>query len=90
MDLKQEALAYVNRVRDEYHIGQPLDELPTGERSSGERCPVALAIGDPEIVVWSYATELGADFGDARISHPDAVRSFIKAFDAGEFPELEL
>lgn len=98
MSKKEEVLRLVNLAR--MVLGLPaLTRLPLGFRARPNSCVIANSIGTPcgllgtrfgaheisEAVaeVWGTTTD-----SDDRAVHPEALREFIAAFDAGEYPEL--
>lgn len=86
----EDALSWVNKIRNEKFNEGPLTELPAGTRSEADCCVIANALpGDPEnksvgqcnAIVWTEEDHLCLEF-------PAEVTKFIRAFDAGEYPEL--
>ncbi len=86
-----EVLAWVNRVRDEHGLGEPLSELPEGKKGNGSKCPVALAIGAEHVIATSDCVSWGDPMinGDHHeITPPEFVGTFMHEFDFGRYPDL--
>jgi hypothetical protein len=82
---EQQVLEYINGLREQYGIGEPLSEMPpdlTIEQyhQDGDtvaiHCPVAVAL---DKTCGAYYVRLGT--GDERIQFPDFVSSFIVDHD---------
>lgn len=91
MEQYKDVLGWVNRARAEYHIGggEPLGALPMGARHRACECPIAVALGGPGSVFVTYYV---IDFERVGkwVHPPEYVEQFIRAFDRGEIPELDL
>lgn len=85
----QDVLDWINSTREEYGLGggTPLARIPTGVPRESNCCPIANAFGGGPLAVHRWATVLRA-WDDEEIAHPAYVAEFIRAFDAGEIPEL--
>lgn len=82
-------LAWCNERRAEQRK-KPLEKLPKGYRRDGSSCPCGKATGlhvtrfsygPPDYIANPQATKLG--------DLPQAVVTFVAAFDAGELPQYE-
>lgn len=80
-----EVLREVNRIRTA-RGGDPIYELPKGARCHAFSCPLARGIGDDCGVGSTTYDFLGVAAGPL----PWVLIEFRQAFDAGDFPELEL
>lgn len=90
MNIKQEVLAWVNQVRAERGIGEPLTELPKGVPGQARCCVIAKAIGHCEVGPSSMPRcgYIIYDSDDALDYLPDDVNKFALDFDVGRYPEL--
>lgn len=91
MEQYKDVLDWVNRARAEYHIGggEPLDALPMGGRDRCHECPIAVALGGYDNVTVLPAT-ISLDRIARTVRTPEYVEQFIRAFDRGEIPELDV
>lgn len=96
MDL-QPILEYLNRERAMLNLVD-LDALPKGEPTSPCRCVISQAL-TPDgrfecctLPSLGFTTVIDTAVHDivVTIRHPQYVLDFANAFDAGDFPELEL
>jgi hypothetical protein len=93
-------LGWVNQARRA--AGLPaLDRLPTGRPRDPKGCPLAKAVPNLHVypthcqfttlspnarwIAGAWATELA---GDGRLELPAPLHAFVRAFDAGCYPEL--
>ena len=89
-------LAWVNDMRAQYGIGEPLDTLPKGVRDNVFECPLARALGETAVTarLWfphfkrRTPDESWANRDRDPVALPVAARNFIDAFDANLYPEL--
>lgn len=91
MEQYKDVLDWVNRARAEYLIdgGEPLDALPMGARDRACECPIALALGGRGSVA-VVSTYIYFERVDKHVYPPEYVQRFIRAFDDGEIPELDV
>lgn len=83
-----DVLAEVNRLRTEHGIGEPLTEMPKGERMSACGCPVARALTrDRDLPPAICRTSYGWLESD-NYPTPSTVAAFIRSFDGGAYTEL--
>lgn len=89
--LKEAALEFVNEVRRDTGR-EPLSELPKGYRGASRSCPIANALNSTfDANVGPRSIVLTPPGGPVyRTTPPEAVTQFIKRFDAGRIPELDL
>jgi hypothetical protein len=87
MTRAEKVLGWVNRVRKAQGMS-PIARLPKGRVMDMCDCPVARALGGAETVL--LVSEFPSNFPIHRVEHPKYVQSFIQAFDAGRYPELEV
>lgn len=85
--LSTNVLAWINKVREEYKIGEPLDAMPRARSGyfddvRSKNCPIAVALG----ASWGYGGGFLAD--GTLIVAPGFVRTFVRAVDNGKYPEL--
>lgn len=88
--LRRATLKKVNEIRAELGL-VPVRRLQKGKRSNPECCPISMSIKhkwDENTAVYTRYTLVYVD-GDW-FSLNKAVEKFIRAFDNGEFPTLEL
>ena len=89
--MNERVLDYVNRIRVQRRIGEPLEELPKGRPGNELRCPIANALGGACEVSAGHAFWQVGDIPGHRyekIRLPKFVHDFIERFDAGAYPEL--
>jgi hypothetical protein len=92
MEQYKDVLDWVNRARAEYNIGggEPLDALPMGARHRAGECPIALALGGRGSVM-VLPSGICFECVDKWVyPPPEYVQQFIRAFDRGEIPELDV
>jgi hypothetical protein len=92
------ALAEVNRLREVYNVGPPIEAMPKGRPHSADACPIAQCFPTWTLVTqcwmegeWIPHNEGAAVYGllPARaISTPMMIADFINEFDNGRVPEL--
>ncbi len=81
-------LRWANAVRLERGLGEPLTEIPKGRILESCACPLARALGtDVAIGLFTADFTLPGEEDDI-IELPEAASDFIRAFDAGAYPEL--
>lgn len=83
-------LSFVNQLRRDFGIGSPLERLPQGTHS-GYSCPIACALevgsdGSPVAYVSAISVRVS---GAPPVELPTPVASWVRDFDAGEYPEFE-
>jgi len=85
-------LAWVNDLRHEHALGDPLTRLPPGRLRDAEHCVVARAVHLGHCVVEGDTLTLHSrtdEFGDSWITGlPRFVIAFLEALDAGQYPLL--
>lgn len=97
-------LDLINQARESFAL-EPLTELPTGVRFSGDYCPVALALKeiDPDAKVYkahasfdtnATAKEVGRVWatkatGLGGVLLPPAIKQFVSKFDNGHYSKYE-
>jgi hypothetical protein len=85
-------LAWVNDLRNEHALGDPLPDLPPGRRLDPRRCVVAQAVDAGQCVVEDHLLTLYSrtgEYGDSWIAGlPGFVADSLEAFDAGAYPGL--
>lgn len=89
--MPKKVLEWVNRQRDTYDIGPPLDELPPGRGCESWWCPIAEALSHGDIKAQSIHSDtelynlrnLTRDETAfiARIEHPRFVQEFVERVD---------
>jgi hypothetical protein len=89
----QTVLAWVNQVRAERGLGDPLTELPKGIQSVGDRCVIAVALGVKCDVQPTDSSDYRGcvtfvESYDDVIDLPADVNQFARDFDRGKYPEL--
>jgi hypothetical protein len=85
-------LAWVNDLRREHGLGDPMPHLPPGRRLDPRRCVVAQAVDPGRCIVEDDLLTLYSrtdEYGDSWITGlPWYVADFLEAFDAGAYPGL--
>lgn len=82
-------IAWVNDLRAEHGLGEPLEEMPKGWPRDAECCPIAHALGGIAVVgrtTVSFATSKGI----VDVAVPEWVARFIDDVDTGRRPDLEI
>lgn len=87
MDTKAQVLAWVNQLRAEHRLGEPLTELPKGEHCNHIACPIAVALKGASVTSHDVRLRFLA-LDEVECQLPDVVREFVLAFDGGDYPEL--
>jgi hypothetical protein len=94
-DLYKAALDYVNNVRTKYGK-KPLKNLRKGFRTEASNCPItnSVKVCFPNKRVVTYKKLVVSNDSNFAIIVseflPDNAFAFVKAFDGGKYPELEL
>lgn len=88
MDFIKETLSWVNAVRAENNIGDPLEDLPKGARGEATSCPLACALLAESV---SRSAGVIFDWFDRTCSMPmpACAGEFVDAFDRGELPQYD-
>lgn len=90
----KDILAYINRERSLLGLSE-LDEIPRGERYSACRCVMSVALCPDDRhanaqTLRTYTYLFQEDQRIAGVMHPPYVQAFIKHFDMGLHPELDI
>lgn len=89
---RHEALRFINGVR--YFLGAPkLDSVKPGEVANAEKCPISnsvIGMYIKSVQTRTKTIEVAGPGGELLFKSqlPIKVQKFLKAFDAGEYPDL--
>lgn len=81
------SLQWVNRLRSQFDLGNPLDNLKPGYVSQANECVIAKSLGEG----WTVSMYHGVAYVSnelVKIQAPAYVADFITAFDAYWYPHL--
>lgn len=88
--ITQQTLAWVNRVRADYDLGAPLDDLPSGARSVAEACPIAAALNYAAGVCQNSVCMYEGTDNSVMLDTTVSVAQWIKDFDGEMYPEYDV
>lgn len=90
---EREALAEVNRLRQDWGLGDDLIHLPPGERHEAMSCPVSVALNGATVTRHVIDGRDFDDFGTAThcVQPSPPIKRFLKLFDSGRcFKHLDV